>query len=205
MSWISINDACKALVLSKRSIWRRIGDGSLQSKEENGRRLVLIEPGNNEQAGTKPKTGGERRGISLLTLDLTENLFDLLQEIRERAKTARNLATIFQGFDGEELEQLADIWIEVLKVIEASYKKIQGPGIGNNDELSGLFPKLLRARHEVEALENKKINSLESDDTTEIIEDIKVEKRKRDQLLSIFEETISNLKKMIIASREAEG
>jgi len=41
--WLTIADAAKALKLSKRSIRRRIEDGSLQSRLQEGRRYVLID------------------------------------------------------------------------------------------------------------------------------------------------------------------
>ncbi len=41
--WLTIADAAKALKLSKRSVRRKIEDGSLQSRLQDGRRYVLID------------------------------------------------------------------------------------------------------------------------------------------------------------------
>jgi excisionase family DNA binding protein len=210
--WLTIDEACKSLGLSKRTIWRRIEDGSLPSKEEGGRRLVQVEA-SDEEAEIKPlkeekKKEGTRRTSQLL-LDLTESLFDLLQEIRKRTQESVDIARIVENWsDGDREMGWATRWIEVFEKVEGVYKKVQEPET-ESEEFKDLFPKLLKARGEVETLENEKIRSLEwtpdgvqlDDDT---LETVKMRRRARDRLLSILEEIIGILKKMIVMSQEGE-
>ena len=43
-TWFTVAEASRQLSLSKRTIWRRIEKGTVESKVEDGHRLVLLEP-----------------------------------------------------------------------------------------------------------------------------------------------------------------
>jgi len=41
--WLTVTNACHALAISQRTLYRRIDSGLIQSKVENGKRFVLID------------------------------------------------------------------------------------------------------------------------------------------------------------------
>jgi hypothetical protein len=217
--WVSISEAEKILGLSRRTIWRKIESGDLESKNQGGKRFVLIrddEGGESEtelrpsEEGRKTKTKGFiENEVKLPTLTLIELLFDLKNRIRERTRVAHVVAEISSSFpnDGEKDQDRAYQWIGVLSLLEGTFQKIQRSEV-NKNELQDLFGKFLEARAEAESLEGEKIRELETfsyemkdSSDPELVQAIKEEKKDMDRDLDLFDQCINTIKKLIVTTQ----
>lgn len=211
MPWFSITQAMEVLQISRRSVWRRIEDGSLPSKSEGGMRYVFIKS-EDEEGESEVKTEDHKRIVdddrgTLLTLALTENLFDLRQRIIEITKNEIDMDRLFSCFPNEdESGKPLDRWMKVLKIVNGVYEKIQKPGVGR-DELRAFFSDLLQVRSQVESLEDKRVRDIQAEEFNdgEILENIEVSVkmigREKDKLLDFFEQIFTDLRRLI-ASQE---
>jgi hypothetical protein len=214
--WVSISEAEKILGLSRRTIWRKIESGDLESKNQGGKRFVLIrddEGGESEtelrpsEEGRKTKTKGFiENEVKLPTLTLIELLFDLKNRIRERTRVAHVVAEISSSFpnDGEKYQERAYQWIGVLSLLEGTFQKIQRSELDRR-QLQDLFPKFLKARVEVENLESERIAEfetpayeMENSSDPELVQAIKEERKDIDRDVDLFDQCINIIKKLIV-------
>jgi len=216
MGWVSISEAEKVLGLSRRTIWRKIESGDLESKNQGGKRFVLIrdDEGGELETGLRPseEVRKTKTEVRLPTLTLIELLFDLKNRIRERTRVAHVVAGISSSFpDGEKDQDRAYQWIEVLSLLERTFQKIQKSEVDKN-ELQDLFGKFLEARTETESLEGEKIRELEplsyemkDSSDPELVQAIKEEKKDMDRDLDLFDQCINTIKKLIVITQGADG
>jgi hypothetical protein len=210
--WVSISEAERILGLSRRTIWRKIESGDLESKNQGGKRFVLIKDGEGEGLETELRPPEEVRKakaeVKLPTLTLIELLFDLKTRIRERARVAHVVAGISCAFpDGEKDQDRAYQWIGVLSLLEGTFEKIQKSEL-HRGRLQDLFAKFLKVRTEVENLESERIAEfetpayeMENSSDPELVQAIKEERKNMDRDLDLFDQCINTIKKLIVSTQ----
>jgi hypothetical protein len=205
--WTSISEAEKILKLSRRTIWRKIESGDLESKNQGGKRFVLIRDHGREEQEPEPRPPKEVRKTKsdLPPLTLIELLFDLKNRIKERTRVAHVVAEISSSFpDGEKDQDRAYQWIGVLLLLEGTFQKIQKSEL-DRGQLQNFFTKFLKVRAEVENLESERIAEfetpayeMENSSDPELVQAIKEEKKDMDRDLDLFDQCINTIKKLIV-------
>jgi len=212
--WVSISEAEKVLGLSRRTIWRKIESGDLESKNQGGKRFVLIKDNEGGESETELRPSEEGRKtkteVKLPTLTFIELLFDLKNRIRERTRVAHVAVEISSSFpnDGEKYQDRAYQWIGVLSLLEGTFEKIQRSELDRR-QLQDLFAKFLKVRAEVENLESERIAEFETPayemenfSDPELTQAIKEEKKDMDRDLDLFDQCINTIKKLIVNVQE---
>ena len=213
--WVSISEAEKVLGLSRRTIWRKIESGDLESKNQGGKRFVLIKDNERGESETEliPSEEGRKTKteVKLPTLTLIELLFDLKTRIRERTRVAHIAVEISSSFpnDGEKYQDRAYQWIGVLSLLEGTFEKIQRSELDRR-QLQDLFAKFLKVRVEVENLESERIAEfetpayeMENSSDPELVQAIKEERKDMDRDLDLFDQCINTIKKLIVSTQGA--
>jgi hypothetical protein len=213
--WVSISEAEKILELSRRTIWRKIESGDLESRSQEGKRFVLIKGDEGEEPQAEPRPPEEVRKVKaevrLPTLTLMELLFELKTRIRDRTQVGVDVARINSSFsNGEEHQETASQWIKILSLLEGTFGRIQKSDLDRR-ELQDLFAKFLKARANVEDLEQERIIEQErivhemraaaSPDDAQAIEE---EKRDMDKDMDLFDQCINTIKKLIVMTQGVE-
>jgi hypothetical protein len=216
--WVSISEAEKVLGFSRRTIWRKIESGDLESRSQGGKRFVLIKDGEGEGSETEPsepRPSKEARKtkteVKLPTLTLIELLFDLKTRIRERTRGAHVAAEISSSFpDREKYRDRACRWLEVLSLLEGTFQKIQKSEVDRR-QLQDLFAKFLKVRSEVEDLEEEKIAEFETlahemkdSSDPEFVQGIEEEKKDMDRDVDLLDQCINTIKKLIVSTQGAD-
>ncbi len=105
--WISLTEACQSLGVSESTLRRRINEGKVESKLEDGRRLVLIKV-DSQYSQIDGQTPGS---TSDLIERLKEEVEHLRQELNRRNEQIERLQTQIDEKDNqmERLHQLLAI------------------------------------------------------------------------------------------------
>jgi hypothetical protein len=200
MPWVKISDACGELGLSRRTIWRRIADGSLKSRIEDGLRFVLI--GSDEKDGSKANPE-QKQGVNILSL--LEGLYELKIWIGDKYRESKFLSRLFSNIpDGEVIQQQTAIWVKILAIVSDWYKKIQRNKLKDED-FRLLFADLLLMRKEIEQLQKQRVEEMEEEEGED--EDLKMaikqSKIEMERVADLFEEALSNVKSLLIVLQDA--
>jgi hypothetical protein len=195
MPWVTISEAMEILNLSRRTIWRRIEDGSLKSKSEDGIRLVLIE--NVEEDVDKVKSGNETKPDGNI-LSLIENLYELAEWIKENLEVQNFISRLLSKMPNDEtIQQQVDILRNALATVLDWYEKIQ-EGKFKKENLQILFGDLLWVRKEIGKLQKKWLKEMEEEEVGSDDEDLKVaikqSRIEKEEIRDLIEETLLNIK-----------
>jgi len=197
MPWVKISDACKELGLSRRTVWRRIADGSLKSRIEDGLRLVLI---GSDEKGESKANSEQKQGVNILSL--LEGLFELKIWIGDKYRESKFLSRLFSNIpDGEVIQKQTAIWVKILAIISDWYQKIQRNKLKNED-FRLLFADLLLIRKEIEQLQKQQVEEMEEGEDEELKMAIKQSNVEMERLSDLFEEVLSNIKSLLMLKNE---
>jgi hypothetical protein len=200
MPWVKISDACGELGLSRRTIWRRIADGSLKSRIEDGLRLVLIGSDEKDESKANPE---QKQGVNILSL--LEGLYELKIWIGDKYRESKFLSRLFSNIpDGEVIQQQTAIWGKILAIVSDWYQKIQRNKLKDED-FRLLFADLLLMRKEIEQLQKQRVEEMEEEEGED--EDLKMaikqSKIEMERVADLFEEALSNVKSLLIVLQDA--
>jgi len=204
MPWLSISNACKELGVSRRSIWRKIEDGTLQSKKnEEGLRFVYIDKGEKNNAVFEPhskpyRTEANKSGEPLFSL--IESIFYLISCIKKKVKESVSLYRILSNIPcGANLEREVSILKEILNSLEVGYEKIQYDPSKENLKL--LFFKMLDVKEVIMTLLEASLSELEAKENYsedgEMQNMIKGKKIEIEKVTNLFDEIFLNLKRLL--------
>lgn len=210
MPWLNIIQAAETLEISKRSVWRRIEDGTLQSRKEDSARLVYVETTDKDTPHKEndKKTVALKKADSislsalpstpenaLLILDIIEHGHILDQCINSRVELFKLSMKIF--FDEDDSKYKYRFWVNILQHIKVILAEIV-----NKDELTELklrkiFHALLKDRTFAGNFEQAHINKNYSGEYAFDISEKKEAETARKMLISAYDEVINDMKKLI--------
>ena len=103
--WLTVTDACQALGVSERTLRRRIEQDKMESKLEDGRRLILVDSG-----GQKADT-------------IAEN--ELLEQLRSENEHLRGQVISIQDELNQSRERSDTIILQLTKQLEQSQRLLE--------------------------------------------------------------------------------
>jgi len=103
--WLTVTDACQALGVSERTLRRRIEQDKMESKLEDGRRLILVDSG-----GQKADTTAEN---------------ELLEQLRSENEHLRGQVISIQDELNQSRERSDTIILQLTKQLEQSQRLLE--------------------------------------------------------------------------------